>query len=172
MVFTRPGRTLSRLVQNALVSIPDIAWIAPFPSPSMARSHGIFQPTLGQLSASDNLAGTLASILSPRTGGTGVTWHVLVVGAPHEAAGIRNLIQVNVGRRCLKFARLHVAALAAGSLHLVGQPTAAPLGLPRGALRRTSVIIAQHAHCGLLRCGLFDKWRVWRRAWSVGAKRR
>lgn len=171
MVFTRPGRTLSRLVENAVVSIPDIAWIAPFPSPSMARSHGIFQPTLGQLSASDNLAGTLASILSPRTGGTGVTWHVLVVGAPDEAAGIRNLIQVNVERRCLKFARLCVVALRLALFISSGGHLPSPRTSTEGASWGVSLIVARQGRCGAFRCGLLDRWRVSRQAWIGGATR-
>ena len=125
MVLTGPGRLPSRFVKNVVVSIPDIAWIAPLPSPSMARSHGLLQPALGQLSTLDNLAGALAGIPAPRMGNTGETWQVLVVGASDEASGIHDLIQVYVGRRCLALARLHVAELATSSLHCVGRPSAA-----------------------------------------------
>ncbi len=132
MVLTGPGRPLSRFVKNVVVSIPDIAWVAPLPSPSMARSHGLLQPALGQLSTSDNLAGALAGIPAPGMGDTGETRQVLVVGASDEAAGIRDLIQVYVGRRCLNLARLHVAALATSSLHGVGRQSAAPSDRHRG----------------------------------------
>lgn len=118
MILTRPGRPLPCFVQGFVVAVPDVAWIPPFPSPCLASSYGVSQPTLCQLSTAAEFAGTFAGILRPRTGDTGKTGEVLVVGAPDEAAGFGNLRQVYLGRRCQDPAFPHVAATGPSSLHL------------------------------------------------------
>lgn len=141
VVFTRPRRSLSRLAQNAAVSIPDIGRAAPFPSRGVARSRGFLRPTFGQLSASSKLAGIFASIPAHWNG---VYRRNL---ASPGGGGIRRS-----GRKsqpdpdpCRAATHGHCAPLrccvATSSLHLVGRTSAIPSDFNRGC------IMGRQPHC-------------------------
>lgn len=145
MLLARPGRPLPGFVQGCVVAVPDVAWIAPFPDPRLASSHGIFQPTLGQLSTAAKFAGTLGSVLCPGTRRTGKTGEVLVVGTANETAGIGNPSQVDFGRRRQDLAVPHVATLAPSSIHLVGRPLPIPSRPPQ--VQPTEAFRLSHGSC-------------------------